>query len=183
MNLESLKIGQNLLCKVTVGNAGLICWELPGLGLDSAELTGGWPGPCLRVLGPCGGIARLGLTLSTVGLLGGEFDLSALGSLSGRFGASALGLSSGRFGLSAFGLLSWMFGLLPSCGGVTGTGLPASICGAGGGMTTGGAACCTGGVRNTGAGATGGATRCSMAGLFGCTGAPRCSVFGLFGCA
>src|SRR6516164_1001015 len=110
MNLESLKIGQNLLCRFTVGNAGLICRELPGLGLDSAGLTRGWPGPGLSALGPCGGIALpccmgLGLTLSTVGLLGGTFGLSALGSLKRRFGASVLGLLSGRFGLSAFGLL------------------------------------------------------------------------------
>src|SRR5215831_5540283 len=100
MNLESLKIGQNLLCRFTVGNAGLICRELPGPGLDSAGLTGltrGWPGPALSALGPCGGIALpcctgLGFTLSTLALLGGTFGLSVLGSLDGRFGAGVLGL-------------------------------------------------------------------------------------------
>src|SRR5215472_4258861 len=109
MNLEPLMIGQNLLCRLTAEKAGLTCWALAAPGF-SVELTGGWPGPGLSELAPCGGLvlpccARLGLTLSTLALLGATFCLSVFGSLGGSFGASAIGLLGGRFGLSAFGLL------------------------------------------------------------------------------
>src|ERR1700730_10911152 len=122
MNLESFRIGQNLLCKFTAGKAGLICWGPPGVDRNSAGLTGGWPGPSLSALGPCDGIPLFRCTkfalesfgrfgLSAFELLSGRFDFNALGLLTGKFGLSVLGLLSGRFGLSALGLFSGRFGL------------------------------------------------------------------------
>src|SRR5215470_4663626 len=108
-------MGQNLLCRFTAGKAGLVCWEPPGLGFNSAELTRGWPGPGLSVAEPSGAIpllcTKFGFNLKIAGLLSCGFGLRAPASLGGRFGLSAPASPGGKCGLSAPASLGGRFGL------------------------------------------------------------------------
>src|SRR5260370_21617331 len=73
MNFGPLRIGQNLLCMVTAGKAGIICWRPPVPGFISTGLKFGLPGQSLRALPPCNGkptlgCARFGVNLWAFGL-------------------------------------------------------------------------------------------------------------------